>query len=98
MRKFIQDERAAFGPGFSFISLIISLVVGAFIWIVLSPFFETLNTSLIAVTLSEPAYYPGNVTGAMNLVFSIIEKAGILLFLYVSISYLKEHLQPWTME
>lgn len=97
-KSLLQDERGSFGPAFSFISLVITLIVGPFIWVILSPFFESLNTALIGVTLSAPEMYPDAVTGAMNVLFGILEKAGILFFLYVAVTYLKEHLQPWTME
>jgi hypothetical protein len=97
----MEDKSASSfaGPVYTFLTLIISLIFGAFVWIVLSPLFDSLN--LLAIDLfsgSTASYYPENVQNNVVFVFQFISYSTIVFVLFVIGNFLKKYLQPWTME
>gem|GEM_PF-5428102 len=76
--------------------LVFCLLVGAFIWIVLSPLFASLNVQaagLYSGPLSH--YYPDNVRQNTVWIFQFIWFSIVLFFIFVVGYYLKGYLQPW---
>jgi len=85
------------GSAFQFMAFIASLIVGAVIYVVLSPLFQTLSE--VAVSLfTDEVLYPDDVVTACLYIFKFISYSGIVFFLFLSIQFLKGFLQPWTSE
>lgn len=93
----LSDQQASIGAAYSFIVLVIALVVQPFIWVVLSPLFQDLNAFAITF-FTDFEMYPIAVQNAAHMTFQYLEKAGIVALLFTVGHYLKEYLQPWTME
>ena len=101
LKKLISDKSAAYssGPAFTFLVLVCSLVGGAFVWIILSPLFGSLNMLAISLfTGSSAGYYSETVTDAVRYVFMFISYSVVVFVLFVIGNFLKKYLQPWTME
>ncbi|MDV0447429.1 hypothetical protein MsAg5_13190 [Methanosarcinaceae archaeon Ag5] len=95
--NFLTDDRASLGSAYTFIVFLVALIAGPFIWVILSPLFQDLNGMLIMLFV-DTVSYPQPVQDACYNVLVILEMAGLIFILFTAGNYLKEYLQPWTME
>ena len=94
----ISDKRASVGSVYVFIMLVVCLAIGAFIWIILSPLFASINDLAISTFSAEgaSAKYPENVQQNTIFILQFIEYSVLVFALFVFGLYLKGYLQPWT--
>lgn len=85
------------GSAFQFLSFIAALIVGAVVYIVLSPLFQSLAEVTISL-FADDYLYPDNVVTATLYIFKFVSYSGIVFFFFLSIQFLKGFLQPWTSE
>lgn len=85
------------GSAFKFISFVVALIVGAIVYVMLSPLFQSLAE--VAVSLFADTYlYPDHVVTAALYLFEFVSYSGIVFFIFLSVQFLKSFLQPWTSE
>ena len=86
-----------FGSAFTFLSLGVSLILGAIVYVLLSPLFQSLAESAMII-FTDVTMYPDNVVTAGIYLFKFVQYSGIVFFFFVSAQFLKSYLQPWTNE
>ena len=83
------------GPAFTFMSLGVSLILGAIVYVLLSPLFQALAESAMGIFADTMMYTDDVVTAGIYL-FKFVQYSGIVFFFFVSAQFLKSYLQPWT--
>lgn len=95
--RIINDKSAAVGAAGFFIMLVSCLILGGFIYLILSPLFESINqTAIMLFSGSTSKYYPENVQSNTLWILTFIEYSIVVFFIFISGYYVKGYLQPWT--
>lgn len=85
------------GSAFTFLALIISLVLGAITYILFSPIFQILAEIAVEI-FANPEMYSDDVVAMALYLFKFVGISGVVFFFFVVAQFLKGYLQPWTNE